>query len=48
MEALLEGTPATVEKMIALCRRGPSYSKVERVEQDNEPAPQNLTGFEIL
>ena len=46
VEAVFEGTAATVEAAIAFCREGPRGSRVERVEVRNED-PEGLRGFEI-
>ncbi len=32
VEAVLQGSPATVEAMLALCRTGPPAARVDRVE----------------
>jgi len=46
VEAVLEGEPAAVERVIACCRRGPDGARVERVEIA-EGEPQGLQGFSI-
>jgi acylphosphatase len=46
VEAVLEGDPDAVERLVELCREGPRGSAVERVEVSEEPA-EGLTGFAI-
>lgn len=46
VEALLEGTPESVEKTIEFCRHGPPHARVERVDIHEEP-PSGASGFRI-
>lgn len=46
VEAVFEGEPATVERMIDFCRRGPPHARVDGVEVVREE-PEGLSVFEI-
>lgn len=46
LEAVFEGTPEAVERMVGWCRRGPELAVVESVEVLEED-PQGLEGFEV-
>jgi acylphosphatase len=46
VEALFEGEPDAVERLVEFCRRGPSRAEVERVEVRDEE-PEGLTGFAV-
>jgi acylphosphatase len=46
VEAVLEGPPHAVERLLEFFRRGPSRAVVERIEVSEEP-PEGLSGFEI-
>lgn len=46
VEAIFEGEPGQVERMVAWCRQGPPAGRVEQVEVRPE-SPGNLSGFEI-
>jgi len=46
VEAVLEGQPEAVERLVELCRRGPGHAAVERLEVADEE-PEGLAGFEI-
>jgi acylphosphatase len=46
VEAVLEGEPAAVERLVALCRRGPGSAEVERLDVADEP-PEGLDGFAV-
>ena len=46
VEAVLEGEPDAVAKLVAFCREGPRGARVERVDATNEP-PEGLSGFAI-
>jgi acylphosphatase len=46
VEAVLEGAPAAVERMVAWCTHGPSRARVDAVEQQRE-APTGEPGFHI-
>ena len=46
VEAVFEGEPDAVERLIELCREGPRGAVVERVEVADEE-PEGLTGFRV-
>ena len=46
VEAVLEGEPEPVERLVELCRGGPGHAEVERLEVADEE-PEGLRGFEI-
>jgi len=46
VEAVFEGEPEAVERLVEFCRRGPRGAWVERVEV-TEAAPEGVRGFEI-
>jgi acylphosphatase len=46
VEAVFEGAPDAVERLVELCRRGPGHADVERLEVGDEE-PEGLAGFEI-
>ena len=46
VEAVFEGPPDAVDRMIAWARRGPPYAAVERIETVAEP-PEGLAGFAV-
>jgi acylphosphatase len=46
VEAVFEGEPGAVERMVDLCRQGPSGARVERVEVVEEE-PEGLSGFGV-
>ena len=46
VEAVLEGEPEAVERLVTLCHRGPRGARVDRVEVFVED-PEGLTGFAI-
>ena len=46
VEAVFEGEPETVERLVALCHRGPSGARVDRADVYEE-APEAITGFAI-
>ena len=46
VEAVFEGDAATVEEMVAFCRKGPGRASVANVEAFEEE-PEGLTGFRI-
>ena len=47
VEAVFEGDEAAVERLVALCHRGPRGARVDRVEVEDEQ-PEGLGGFQIL
>ena len=46
LEAVFEGAPEAVEKLLAWCREGPERAVVESVEVVEED-PEGLQGFEV-
>jgi acylphosphatase len=46
VEAVLEGEPDAVDRLVELCRRGPGHSEVEWLDVDDEE-PAGLRGFDI-
>ncbi len=46
VEAVFEGDPDTVQKMIEWCKSGPSSADVEDVSVENEQS-EGLSGFEV-
>jgi acylphosphatase len=46
VEAVLEGDPEAVERVVDFCRRGPRGARVDGVEVSEEE-PEGLQGFEI-
>jgi acylphosphatase len=46
VEAVFEGEPAAVERLVEFCRQGPRGAEVERIDVTNEE-PEALTGFSV-
>jgi len=46
VEAVFEGAAPAVEALVAWCREGPRWARVERVEVQDE-TPEGLAGFEV-
>jgi acylphosphatase len=46
VEAVLEGEPEAVDRLVELCRGGPGHAEVERLEVAGEE-PEGLRGFQI-
>jgi len=46
VEAVLEGEPEAVERVVAFMRRGPRGARVERVEVADEQ-PEGVSGFAV-
>jgi acylphosphatase len=46
LEAVFEGEPEAVERLVTFCREGPRGAVVERVEVVDEE-PEGLSGFSI-
>lgn len=46
VEAVFEGAPDAVERLVAWCHQGTEYSEVARVEVERE-APEGLDRFEV-
>jgi acylphosphatase len=47
VEAVFEGEPGAVERLVAFMREGPSGSRVDRVDVAEEE-PEGLVGFRIV
>jgi acylphosphatase len=46
VEAVLEGAPEAVERVVAFCREGPRGAQVESVDVSEEE-PEGLSGFSV-
>jgi acylphosphatase len=46
VEAVLEGEPAAVDRVVEVCRTGPRDARVDRNDVFEEP-PEELQGFSI-
>ena len=46
VEAVFEGEPDAVDRLVELCRAGPGRADVERLEVEEE-TPEGLRGFEV-
>jgi acylphosphatase len=46
VEAVLEGEPDAVERVVRFCSEGPRGARVERVERFDE-RPEGLAGFSV-
>ena len=46
VEAVFEGEPGAVRRLVEFCERGPRGASVERVDCVNEE-PEGLSGFEV-
>lgn len=46
VEAVLQGDPAAVERLVEFAREGPRGAQVERVDVSDE-APESLSGFAV-
>lgn len=46
VEAVLEGEPDAVERLVAFCREGPRGARVDWVDVASEE-PQGLSGFDV-
>jgi acylphosphatase len=46
VEAVFEGDPDAVERLVEVCRRGPSGARVDRVDVLEEE-PERLSGFSV-
>lgn len=47
VEALFEGDSSSVADLVALCKRGPSYSRVDDIEAQYLESPQEYESFQI-
>ena len=46
VEAVFEGEPAAVDRLVEFCSRGPRGAAVERVDVSEEE-PEGLSGFDV-
>jgi acylphosphatase len=46
VEAVFEGEPEAVERLVDFCRKGPRGARVDSVDVTHEE-PENLTGFDV-
>ena len=46
VEAVFEGEPGAVRRLVEFCERGPRGASVERVEAADEE-PEGLSGFDV-
>jgi acylphosphatase len=46
VEAVFEGDPENVERLVAFCRTGPRGARVDRIEVFEEE-PEGLAGFRV-
>jgi acylphosphatase len=46
VEAVFEGEPDAVERVLAFCREGPPHARVDALESAVEE-PEQLAGFEV-
>ena len=46
VEAVFEGEPEAVERLVDFCREGPRGARVDSVDVTDEE-PENLTGFDV-
>jgi acylphosphatase len=46
VEAVLEGEPDAVERVVRFLRTGPDQAEVQDIEVSDEP-PEGLSGFEV-
>jgi acylphosphatase len=47
VEAVFQGDPERVERMVAWCRQGSPGSRVDQVQMREEPVQEEFTGFGI-
>jgi acylphosphatase len=47
VEAVFEGDPAAVERLVEFCRTGPRGAYVDRIDVGDEP-PEGLVGFSVV
>lgn len=47
VEAVFEGDPAAVDRLVEFCGRGPRGAFVERITVDEE-APEGVAGFSVV
>ncbi len=46
VEAVFEGSPEAVERLVRFCETGPPRADVDRVDVSDEK-PEDLSGFEV-
>jgi acylphosphatase len=46
VEAVFEGEPEAVDRLVDACRRGPGHARVDRLDVTEEP-PEGLDRFEV-
>ena len=46
VEAVFEGDPVAVDALVAWCREGPSFARVDRVDVRDE-VPEGLASFQV-
>ena len=46
VEAVFEGSPEAVDRLVELCRGGPGHATVERLDVSDEE-PEGLSGFRV-
>ena len=46
VEAVFEGDPDAVDRLVEFCRKGPPGARVEHVDVSNE-TPESLSGFRV-
>jgi acylphosphatase len=46
VEAVFEGPPGTLDTMLAFCREGPPFARVDGLDVVQE-APEGLQGFDV-
>ncbi len=47
VEAVLEGSPGGIERVVDFMREGPPRAEVSDVHVSNEEEPEGLSGFEV-
>lgn len=47
VEACFEGEASAVDAVVAWCKEGPSYARVDRLEAAGEPFTGEFTGFQV-
>jgi acylphosphatase len=47
VEAVLEGSPSAVDRVVGFMREGPARADVTDVHVSNEEEPEGLSGFEV-
>ncbi|MDG6257146.1 MAG: acylphosphatase [Methanomicrobiaceae archaeon] len=47
VEAVFEGDPGAVDRIVEFCRRGPRSARIERVVVEEEDFREEFRGFEV-